>query len=55
LAWASASVGATITVIIANIRVSFGSRPAAAASSRIAATRGAITFFDGPDMKTHSA
>ena len=38
-----------------NIRISAGLRPAFAASSRIAATRGAITFADGPDMNTHSA
>ena len=35
--------------------IAFGSRPASAASFRIAATRGAITFLEGPDMNTHSA
>ncbi len=38
-----------------NIRISLGSRPAAAASSRMAATRGPMIFADGPDMNTHSA
>ena len=38
-----------------NIKISDGLRPHLAASSRIAATRGAITFADGPDMNTHSA
>src|SRR5689334_994906 len=38
-----------------NIRISAGLRPAFAANSRMPATRGAITFADGPDMKTHSA
>src|SRR5258706_8115799 len=38
-----------------NIRISAGLRPALAASSRIAATRGAMILADGPDMNTHSA
>ena len=38
-----------------NIRISAGLRPAFAASSRIAATRGAMILADGPDMNTHSA
>jgi len=55
LADASASVHPRMMVNMLNIRISAGLRPAFVASSRMAATRGAMIFADGPDMNTHSA
>jgi hypothetical protein len=37
------------------IRMSEGWRAASAAARRMAATRSATIFLDGPEMKTHSA
>src|ERR1700694_5561396 len=42
-------------VIMLNIRISAGLRPASAASARIAATGGAMILADGPDLNTPSA
>jgi hypothetical protein len=55
LALAALEASAVITVIIVRIKISAGLRPAAPARRRMSATIGAITCFEGPLIKTHSA